>query len=58
VIEANVRGQGGELKQKWLVIPMQDNDFNGLIKMNRKRGLAHPMFVDVDLKEGYPHGWA
>jgi len=26
--------------------------------MNRKRPLAHPMFVDVDLKEGYPDGWA
>jgi hypothetical protein len=25
-----------------------------LISMNRKRRLAHPMVVDVDLKEGFP----
>jgi hypothetical protein len=33
-------------------------DFEILIYMNRKRGLVHPMLVDVDLKEGYPDGRA
>jgi hypothetical protein len=33
-------------------------DFGILIYLNRKYGLAHPMLVDVDLKEGYPDGRA
>jgi len=33
-------------------------DFGVLIYMNRKYRLLHPMLVDVDLKEGYPDGWA
>jgi len=33
-------------------------DYRALILMNRKCSRAHPMPVDVDLKEGYPDGWA
>jgi hypothetical protein len=38
----------------WLYVA----DFRILILMNRKCTLAHPMIVDVDLKEGFPDGWA
>lgn len=37
---------------------MQLIDYRAFISMNRKRPAAHPMLVDVDLKEGYPHGTA
>jgi hypothetical protein len=33
-------------------------DYRAFICMNRKRLPVHPMLVDVDLKEGYPDGWA
>jgi hypothetical protein len=31
-------------------------DYRALISMNRKYPRAHPMLVDVDLKEGFPDG--
>jgi hypothetical protein len=37
---------------------LQIIDYVRFISMNRKHPLAHPMLVDVDLKEGYPDGRA
>jgi hypothetical protein len=36
----------------------QPADLKTVIYMNRNRLRAHPMQVDVDLKEGYPDGRA
>jgi hypothetical protein len=46
------RGSQGLSEQLHLV------DYNVLTSMNRNYPAAHPMLVDVDLKEGYPDGSA